>query len=1014
MDFVSVKDAIDNSFCFTVQRHVLRDFGKALQTRTIALSACKVPTKFACSDALLSDSSMAAGGESKYQEAVAIVLYHFIMQDLWNKSTTLLELDVPDYEDECRKAIRVMRLKHPICLGSVAFGCRAGSYYHFTLLSTNGFREALNRCVGTGESVKLVNLNDRKVRCGDDDYDGKAWSIGVELFRADADVETEGDMTLLLSVRTRSQPFTSFRTARVKVPPPPYEADDLPGDVVVKAIPMTKAQLLLQEPRPLPVDPSTIPLPPGRSTGPSFGPEVLVKHAVTHVVLPAEEANKLATAAGRASGGAAAASKPTDLRLTPKVVVPAQDNYARDGKFSHYFWFIIPAVNTVATEPRSLRRAPLVEYRDRDGNWQPCEHPLLGTDHNGQRDVEDNNLSFTPGQSLTACVRAHIACLGETGRTSRERARIHQSLPNPMTFRLTLQEEMSGAFHALTMQCANEPMDLDTADSCHKNWCGSDEGAAKTLPLFLTADDADRATREVAGCYASPEGFHVRRPGSYLTLTLSSFRKWAYDVAKKCRDSGGADFQSEMCLDDWSTANVKAYILMHRLGGGDDGDVDNVEAAPYGVKLVVTNGVAKSEGSCHIDLSRLTKLDVEGRKEWFMAAETLTPKAPKPPVPAATSSSPRSVPPSSPSSVAASIAATPSSVAGGAASPPRSASQASTSLSTEPPARRNVSYTLLLTEKLGEGTYGIVYKGFDNEMGQHVAVKELRGLESSEALSKALQEEFGILTRLNHPHIVRVLSVSLDAAQGVARIIMEWMPSGSLASILKRNGHRLHEGVIRRYMSEALKGLAYLHENSVVHRDIKPANLLVAADGSVRVADFGCSKFAAGHTGGSAATHRLVGTPLYMAPEAIETGAHSPASDIWALACIVVELATGLPPWHHLGEDKLSNVMSILFHICNSQPPNHCPLVPPHLSAGLRGVLARCFSKGAAQRPTAAQLLGDPYFTAPFVPQDAESVEAFQQNAVAPAMFRASSDHPATGGGGTEEKSFVTTVSLSC
>jgi hypothetical protein len=191
---------------------------------------------------------------------------------------------------------------------------------------------------------------------------------------------------------------------------------------------------------------------------------------------------------------------------------------------------------------------------------------------------------------------------------------------------------------------------------------------------------------------------------------------------------------------------------------------------------------------------------------------------------------------------------------------------------------------------------------------------------------------------------------------------MEWMPGGSIRSILDRTQFRFHELVIRRYLREILLGMEYLHANDVLHRDVKSANLLVSGSGAVKVSDFGTCRMIQGASAASHTTATVAGTPAYMAPEVITKGRISAGADMWAIACTVLEMGTGKVPWSHLRRDVRTGI-PLMFHIGSVEPPNHHPPIPPHLSVALREMLERCFHMKPRKRPTAGELLSHPYFS---------------------------------------------------
>ena len=235
---------------------------------------------------------------------------------------------------------------------------------------------------------------------------------------------------------------------------------------------------------------------------------------------------------------------------------------------------------------------------------------------------------------------------------------------------------------------------------------------------------------------------------------------------------------------------------------------------------------------------------------------------------------------------------------------------------------------------------------------EHVAVKEMPCEGEVNTLAN-IKSEFDMLVSLQHPHVVGVKGFDVLEEEGKAYIYLEWMPGGSVSGMLSTFKYRLHEGLIRRYVRQALLGLAYLHSNGVVHRDIKPANMLVALDGTLKLSDFGTCKTISEK---SSTTMKMVGTPSYMSPEAIR-GSTSFASDVWALGASLVEMASGLAPWSEL---KLTDPIALLFHIGMSA--DH-PAIPPHLSGDGKDFLGKCFVVDPKGRATCEVLLQHPFLS---------------------------------------------------
>lgn len=270
---------------------------------------------------------------------------------------------------------------------------------------------------------------------------------------------------------------------------------------------------------------------------------------------------------------------------------------------------------------------------------------------------------------------------------------------------------------------------------------------------------------------------------------------------------------------------------------------------------------------------------------------------------------------------------------------------------------------------IGGGTFGQVFAAVNLDTGGVMAVKEIRfhDSQSIKSLVPQIKEEMTVLEMLNHPNVVQYFGVEVHRDK--VYIFMEFCEGGSLAGLLT-HGRIEDEMVIQVYTLQMLEGVAYLHQSGVVHRDIKPENILLDHNGVIKFVDFGAAKVIAnsGRTRVSTKSMRpvtgtdnqslnsMTGTPMYMSPEVI-TGSSTDRSgvvDIWSLGCCVLEMATGRRPWANL-----DNEWAIMYHIAAGHKP---PLPSPdQLSEEGRRFISRCLVHDPAKRPSAAELLNDPW-----------------------------------------------------
>lgn len=252
-------------------------------------------------------------------------------------------------------------------------------------------------------------------------------------------------------------------------------------------------------------------------------------------------------------------------------------------------------------------------------------------------------------------------------------------------------------------------------------------------------------------------------------------------------------------------------------------------------------------------------------------------------------------------------------------------------------------------QKLGEGSYGSVFKALDARDNSIVAIKVLEA-EGDEDTAE-LQKEIDILKECNSEYVVAYKGTYQE--DGNIWIVMEYCGAGSLCDLMAICERVLDEEQIATVMKMSLHGLEYLHKRRKIHRDIKSGNILLNHDGDCKLADFGVS---AQLTDTMAKRKTMIGTPYWMAPEVLQSTEYDGKADIWSLAITAIELATSEPPHSNV------HPMRAIFLIPNSEPPT---LPDPECwSEDFKDFLQVCLVKEAKNRPTATELLANhPFIT---------------------------------------------------
>lgn len=199
-----------------------------------------------------------------------------------------------------------------------------------------------------------------------------------------------------------------------------------------------------------------------------------------------------------------------------------------------------------------------------------------------------------------------------------------------------------------------------------------------------------------------------------------------------------------------------------------------------------------------------------------------------------------------------------------------------------------------VTELVGSGAMGSVFRGWDPKLKRAVALKTIHLMSedvNKDKLLGSLRDEAAISAGIHQPNIVTVYDI--EDRGNTAFIAMEYVEGVNLRSLLRKR-RRLDVTDAIPIGAALARGLATAHENFLVHHDVKPANLLLGFDGSIKLTDFGVSQSL---STASKKSDVICGTPGYLAPECFEGKGYTPSSDVWACGVVLWEIVAGYNPF---------------------------------------------------------------------------------------------------------------------
>lgn len=255
-----------------------------------------------------------------------------------------------------------------------------------------------------------------------------------------------------------------------------------------------------------------------------------------------------------------------------------------------------------------------------------------------------------------------------------------------------------------------------------------------------------------------------------------------------------------------------------------------------------------------------------------------------------------------------------------------------------------------LTERLGEGGVGTVWKAINKRNGQVAAVKII-GLDGNDEGLEDILIEINILKDCQHENVVGYYGSYLNKGKELW-IAMEFCGGGSVSDCEDILDEPLTEEQIAIICRQSLRGLEYLHNQKKIHRDIKAGNILLTKTGDIKLADFGVS---AQLTSTLSKKNSFIGTPYWMAPEVIEGEHYDFKCDVWSLGITAIEMAELLPPYSEI------HPMRALFQI----PKNPAPKLQDteKWTPEFQDFVKRCLVKLPKKRASVKELLEHPFIT---------------------------------------------------
>jgi len=279
--------------------------------------------------------------------------------------------------------------------------------------------------------------------------------------------------------------------------------------------------------------------------------------------------------------------------------------------------------------------------------------------------------------------------------------------------------------------------------------------------------------------------------------------------------------------------------------------------------------------------------------------------------------------------------------------------------------------------KIGEGSYGVVFKCRNRDTGATVAIKQFVESDEDPLIKKIAMREIRMLKQLKHQNLVNLIEVFKRKRR--LHLVFEYVDH-TVLNELDKNPHGVPEQLTNTMIYQTLKAVNFCHQHNCIHRDVKPENILITRSGMVKLCDFGFARLL---TGPDDDYTDYVATRWYRSPELLVGDTqYGPPVDIWAIGCVFAELISGQPLWPGRSDvDQLYHIRKTLgdllprhIEVFNNNSFFKGMTIPnpetmesleeklPQATNMAMNFLHCCFHMDPNKRSTCEELLQHPYF----------------------------------------------------